>query len=237
MSPVSARPSTAESVAELVREKIRTGGFVPGERLPPQRELAAILEVSRASVGEGLRILAEQEYVDIRRGATGGAFVTQLDRPLEAWKRRLRTLSGELDELTELRMAVESELARLAAERARRPELVAMHRANQRLARAEDASAGDVRGHFRSADSDFHDALATAARNDRLARIATAARAELFVPYDLVPFDEPIGSVLDDHRQLLRAVQAGDGDEAAAGMRRHITRTRAQLSSYLRRGD
>lgn len=224
--------TTSEAVAVHLRQRIHAGDYSPGERLPAQRDLAEQLGVARVSVREGIRQLVASGYLEVRRGAAGGAFVTELSQPLEAWRRRLRSMAGELDELIDFRIAVEGKAASLAAERASRAELADM-RAAQKAMRALRAPGGEPRTAFRYADGLFHDALARAARNSRLDRVIREARLELFTPYDLLTFEEPLKPVIDDHQAIYEAVRNGDSARAASLMAEHIEHTRHQLRSFV----
>ena len=93
--------------------------------------------------------------------------------------------------------------------------------------------AGEPRAAFRQADSQFHDALCHAARNRRLDAAIREARLELFTPYDLLTYDEPVEPVLDDHQAIYEAVRDGDGLRAGALMTEHIEHTRQQLRSFV----
>lgn len=227
ISPVS----TSEAVARIVRDRIHVGEYAPGDRLPPQRELASLLGVSRVSVREGLRLLVEEGYIDVKRGSTGGAFVTMLSRPAEAWRRRLRNHRGELDDLVEFRIAVESHIAYLAALRSTRADLARMRAAIRKMG----AIANEVSDHhgFRTTDAEFHSALGRAARNNRLNRAVLEARNEMFLPYDMLTFNEPRAAVVADHQAIYEAVRDGMSPVAASLMGEHIQRTREQLLSYV----
>ncbi len=223
---------TSEAVAEHLKRLILAGNYSPGDRLPTQRDLAEQLGVGRVSVRGGIRQLVAGGYLEVRLGAAGGAFVTGLSRPLEAWRRRLRSMAGELDELIDFRIAVESRAASLAAERASRADLAEM-RAALRAMRASRSGDGEPRTAFRQADGQFHDALCHAARNRRLDAAIRDARLELFTPYDLLTYDEPVSPVLHDHQAIYEAVRDGDKDRAAALMAEHIEHTRQQLRSFV----
>jgi len=224
--------TTSEAVAAHLRQRIHSGDYSPGDRLPPQRELAERLGVARVSVREGIRQLVDTGYLQVRRGAAGGAFVTELSRPLEAWRQRLRSMAGDLDELIDFRIAVEVKAASLAAERATRVELADM-RAALKAMRAIRSPGRDVRSAFRQADGQFHDTLARASRNKRLDRVIREARLELFTPYDLLTFEEPTKSVLEDHRAIYEAVRDGASARAGELMAIHIEHTRQQLKSFV----
>jgi len=223
---------TSDAVAANLRARIHAGDYSPGDRLPPQRELAEQLGVARVSVRLGIRQLVDSGYLEVRRGASGGAFVTELSQPLEAWRHRLRNMAGELDELIDFRIAVESKAAALAAERASRTELADM-RAALRAMRLLRSSDRDSRTAFRHADGAFHDALSRAARNRRIDVAIREARLELFTPYDLLAFDEPVAPVLADHQAIYEAVRDGDSARASALMAEHIEHTRDQLRSFV----
>jgi GntR family transcriptional repressor for pyruvate dehydrogenase complex len=230
VSPIS----TSVAVARHIRDRIHVGEYAPGDRLPPQRELAGLLGVSRVSVREGLRLLIEDGYLTVRRGSAGGAFVTELSQPAEAWRSRLRSRVGELDDLVDFRIAVESRVAYLAAMRSTRADLTRMRAAIRSMRGIADASTGHHA--FRVADADFHMALARGGRNERLTRAVTEARKEMFIPYDMLSFDEPREAVLADHQAIYEAVREGESVAAGDLMAEHIQRTRAQLVSFVADG-
>lgn len=223
--------STSEAVGRILRDRILGGEYAPADRLPPQRELAALLGVSRVSVRQGLRLLIEDGYVEVKRGSRGGAFVTEMSQPAEARRRRLRSHRGELDDLVEFRIAVESRVAHLAALRSTRSDLAQMRSAIRDMgAIAEEA--GDHR-RFRTTDAEFHAALGRAARNDRLNRAVADTRNEMFPPYDTLPFAEPTAAVVADHQAIYEAIRDGLAGVASDLMGEHIRRTRDQLLSYV----
>ena len=231
VSPVS----TSVAVAGHIRGWIHAGEYGPGDRLPPQRELADLLEVSRVSVREGLKFLVDAGYIEVRRGSAGGAFVTELSQPAEAWRRRLRSQMGELDDLVDFRVAVESRVAYLAAMRSTRSDLTRMRAAIRNMRAISNEDAHSHRS-FRLADGDFHEALARGARNERLQRSVLDARNEMFIPYDMLSFDEPRDAVLADHQAIYEAVRDGQSGPAAELMAEHIQRTREQLRSFVAEG-
>lgn len=222
-------------MASHIRDRILGGEYAPGDRLSPQRELASELGVSRVSVREGLKLLVEDGYLSIRRGSAGGAFVTELSQPAEAWRRRLRNQRSELDDLVDFRIAVESRVAHLAALRSTRSDLTEMRSAMRQM---RVIAADETNGHhaFRRADAEFHSALGRAGRSGRLNRAVEEARSEMFIPYDMLSFDEPRAAVLTDHQAIYEAVRDGVPLRAASLMAEHIQRTREQLLSFVAEG-
>ena len=118
LEPLKLR-SGGEHVADRLVTAIALGEFVPGQRLPSERELAATLGVSRTTVREAIQRLAALGYVEVRRGRTGGAYVLQGMGP-EANEMIRRTLLPEwstLERVLDFRQLIEPLIARTAAER------------------------------------------------------------------------------------------------------------------------
>ena len=219
---------TAQTLTQAVAAHLRTlihhGEVGPGERLPAERELAEQLGVARISVREAIKILQQHGYVQVRRGALGGTYVTELTEPLERWRMRMRTQACEFNDLIDFRIALETDAARLAAIRQDRSDLATLRAAITKLDQVDSGHAA-----FRLADSQFHRGLARAARNVRLETAIESARGELFSPHDLLPYVNPVDESRRDHRDIYDAVRDRDPDRAAGAMREHIERTRHQL--------
>lgn len=213
-----------EGIAEHLRGLIHRGEFGPGDRLPPERELADQLGVARISLREAIKMLQQRGYVEVRRGAKGGAFVTELEKPFEEWRARMRRQTHELDDITDFRAGLECHAAFLAADRRARSDLSALRAAITSIGKAHSRSA------FRLADSQFHEAVASASRNQRLENGIHHVRGELFTPYDLLDYVEPIQESHRDHQAIYEAIRNRDGDTATTTMRDHIERTREQLT-------
>ncbi|MCA1960751.1 MAG: GntR family transcriptional regulator [Desulfomonile sp.] len=107
----------SEEVIEQLKHAFLVGHFKAGDKLPPERELAAEFQVSRVAIREALRALESTGFVEIRQGAAGGAFVTDLT---------FETLSNSfldlflaekisVPELCQVRRLIEPEIARMAA--------------------------------------------------------------------------------------------------------------------------
>ncbi|MQA64026.1 MAG: FCD domain-containing protein [Actinophytocola sp.] len=227
MNRVVASMTLTQGVAEHIRSLIHRGEVGPGDRLPAERDLAEQLGVARFSLREALRILADDGYVEVRRGAHGGTFVTELRRPVEAWRARMREQPGEIDDIFDFRITLESNSARLAAVRRTPGDLNTLSSAIDRLAQA------DGRAAFRLADSQFHDGLAHVAGNTRLEAAIHTVRGELFSPHDLLAFVEPVEENRRDHQAIYEAVRDGDPDAAELRMREHLDNARRQVGGIV----
>ena len=223
MAPQVTSITLTQAVADHLRRLIHRGEVGPGERLPPERELADQLGIARISLREAIRQLREDGYLEVRRGATGGTYVTGLSRPAEAWQARMRERAGEIDDILDFRIALETETAALAARRWSAGDLDPVH--------AAIAALEGVRGRadFRQADSRFHVGLARVAGSVRLEEAIQNSRGELFIPRDLLEFEEPVVETERDHRTIYEAVRDRDHLAAAEAMRVHLEHSRSQL--------
>lgn len=212
-----------QGVAEHLRSLIHRGELGPGDRLPAERELAEQLGVARVSLREAIKLLADDGYVDVRRGAKGGTFVTELTRPFEDWRKRMREQAGEIDDIIDFRIGLESRSAALASRRRTRADL------NQLRAAIAELTSSGSRAAFRLADSRFHGGVARAARNARLESAIHTARGELFSPHDVLEYVEPREESRRDHQGIYDAIRDRDPNAAEELMREHIERSRQQL--------
>jgi DNA-binding FadR family transcriptional regulator len=222
VAPVTA----ARLVADQLIAAIAVGDYSPGERLPPERELAVMLEVSRVTVRAALADLREAGYVEARRGRTGGSFVRT------DWGTRtagaVRSLLGgqwpRLEELFDLRRLVESLIARTAAERHTPADDQAIGAALVRYELAEDSVTA------RAADVDFHRSIAAAAHNPPLAALSRQLLAQVSLGMSHEPFTPELRDrALPDHRALADAVTSGAADKAAEVARDHFRITEDAL--------
>jgi len=212
------QPVAAKLVVAFLRELIESGEFTAGDKLPPERELAQLIGVSRPSVRAGLQSLATVGVVDSRRGA--GTFVADgpplLDvNPLSLFS----ALHGiPQDELFETRRVIEIDLAGLAAERARGDELAVISEEVMEMF----ASIDDVH-RFLVHDIRFHRAVATAARNPLLAAIMEMV-ADLFYDQRKQTVDRwrDAPEAAEQHRKIYQAIRAGDVERARREMGTHL---------------
>ena len=107
----------SEEVAEQLKQSIVSGHFKPGEKLPPERDLAEEFRVSRVAIREGLRKLEHAGFILTRQGATGGAYVTDLNFEylVNAFLDLFLADKISIPELHHVRLLIEPEVARLAA--------------------------------------------------------------------------------------------------------------------------
>jgi DNA-binding FadR family transcriptional regulator len=211
-----------EDVIVQVEEAIAAGRLRPGDRLPPERELAAQLQVSRASVREAMRVLEAFGVIVPRRGrgADAGSVVTAAGQNGLAGLLRIYSLLNNvpLGDLVDLRVAVETMTAREAAER----------RQGARLAElAAGMTAVTDRGAFLQLDTDFHVELARASGNALAPLLMEALREtiarKMRAAFDAVEdWDATRERIAADHAAIASAIEAGDSERAASTVEEHI---------------
>jgi GntR family transcriptional repressor for pyruvate dehydrogenase complex len=108
----------SDEVFEQLKQSILLGHFKAGERLPTERDLAEEFQVSRVAIREALRNLENSGFLSTRQGATGGAFVTDLtfDNLARSFLDLFLAEKISLPEFYKVRLLIEPEMARLAAE-------------------------------------------------------------------------------------------------------------------------
>jgi DNA-binding FadR family transcriptional regulator len=216
-------------IADQLRALIASGEFALGARLPPERDLAAQLGVSRPSVREALIALEVEGLVEVRMGS--GIYVTALDAAPAA-RRIDGSALGPFD-IIRARALVEAELAAIAA-RERTPALARRLRGAVK-AMEDDIARGvmPIRG-----DREFHLALAEASGNGALVRVVT----ELFDERNN-PLFEQLGrhfenarswrAAVAEHRAVLRAVVAGEVAAARKAMQLHLQASHDRFAAAL----
>jgi len=207
----------AQALAARIAEAIWSGELAVGDRVPPERDLGARLDLSRPTVRAALRDLRGEGLLEVRRGRAGGSFVRTDLVP----ERLLPPLPGpppDVLELLEARRAVEVQVAVLAAIHATEADLIALTQIVDRQRRApHDWEAGiqlDVRFHLQLARAAHNEVVWGLART--LQRHVWRSRLrDLRMPHD-------VGVVADIHERTLRAVACRDVGEIERVMDEHL---------------
>jgi len=226
LSPIPMR-TAGERIAERFVTAIALGEFVPDQRLPAERDLAAMLEVSRTTVREAIQRLQASGYVTTRRGRGGGTFVRTGRGPDsdEMIRRTLLPAWKELSEILDCRRLIEQLIARTAAERREAGDIATIRDAVEAYAAAADRDAS------RLADHALHQAIARATHNGRLVELSARIRREVSLGFDAEPYSPDVRHrALRQHPDLAEAVIAGDSGRAASFAARHFSLTEDMLS-------
>lgn len=225
MEPVRRTKVYAE-VASQIHRLIAQGRLEPGDRLPPERELAEMFGVSRTSVRDAIRVLEMRGLVEPRHGE--GTVVKQI--PIDAIVGPLADALAASKDLTadlfDMRRMLEPPLARVAALRATDEDITAME--NILARQAERVRAGGI---AIEEDNAFHYRIATAAKNQVVLRLMDVVM-DLLRESRARSLQGPgrAEMSLEGHRRILSAIRDRAPDAAAESMRLHIEEIEQVLS-------
>jgi len=214
-------------IADQIRTLIRSGEFRPGSRLPPERDLARQLGVSRPSVREALIALEVEGLVEVRIGS--GIYVLGGDQRGDGAS-EVEAASGPF-ELLRARWVVEGECAALAAKSARKAQIAVIEEALDAM--HKDMASGRQP---LNADRLFHLRIAEATGNGALVHVVRLLWEERTGPlYKQLEhhYDSPQlwQAALAEHRAVLKAIAARDSAAARTAMQRHLNQAYKRFST------
>ena len=215
-----------EETVERLLSTIRLGVLEPGASLPPERELAVRLGVSRDTVREAIKSLAEAGYLVSRRGRYGGTFLAE--RLPEPAGDAGGVTRADIDDVLRVREVLEVGAARMAAGRTLTP-----GDCDELWARVADVRAAPRRD-YRRLDSRLHLAIAEAAGSPSLVSLVATNRMRVIALLDRIPLlNNNIKHSDDQHHAVVAAIVAGDPGRAAAAMLDHLAGSAALLHGFL----
>jgi DNA-binding FadR family transcriptional regulator len=214
------RRRSFEDVTEQIRERIQQGALREGDRLPPERDLAATFNVSRNTIREALRALEHSGLLALEPGATGGAFIRNSGAEVMtmALGDQIRLGLISVANLTEARTIIGSETARLACERRSEADMIALTE-NVRLME-EAAAAGNLPLRV-NRNLEFHKLLARAAGNPVLV-VITEALVESVREFVHAIGAMPNEFAIASRRRMLDHLRRRDGNGAAEEMTSYL---------------
>ncbi len=222
--PVRGGNALEETIARLV-QTLRLGIVAPGESLPSERELAELYGVSRDTVREAIRELADTGYLVRRRGRYGGTFVAD---PLPQPPAPAVVPLAELEDVLGLRRVLESGAARAAAGRTLDPS------ARADLWARHEAAAAATEADYRRLDSLLHLTIAELAGVPSLVALIAENRARINEWLDTFPLlPRNIDHSNAQHERIVAAILAGRPDAAEAAIREHLAGSEALLRGFL----
>lgn len=227
--------SAVDEVADRLLTAIAVGDFLPGERLPAERELIQLLRVSRPTVREAIARLQGVGVVEIRRGRNGGAYVRDswTESSAAAVRHTLLPRWEEFEQLFDLRGLVEGMVAATAARRRRPRDLDPM-----REALAAYLSARTPRD-AQTADSAFHQAVCAATGNPQIVMLSRDLLARISLGFPVEPWGK--GELThfhqggEDHKALYESIAAGEPERAEEIARRHFMISAEMIRDVLAR--
>lgn len=220
---------TGQLVREL-SERIASGHYKPGDRLPTEQELNDEFNVSRTVVREAIAHLRASGLVSTRRGV--GAFVKEVSNvyPFRIEEASL-DLINEVVRVLELRIGIESEAASLAAARRTDEHMAELSHAIEDMHRTVSEGKSAV-----AADLNFHRTIARATGNAHFVNLFNYL-GELVIPrarlqtFELVDHDPSayLQRIVNEHQQIANAIEQRDSDGARAALRVHLSGSKTRL--------
>ncbi len=224
------RSSTPELVAREILNSIETGQLKPGDKLPTERELTKMFGVARSTIREAVSALAMLGYLEVAQGR--GTFLRKdlkLANPSDFALSDIQAVANIMD-LVEVREMLESNVVRLAAERADAEDIHLIRKTVMQM----KANVDDLES-FVKHDFEFHIALARATGNrmiyEMMKQIVENVHREYekFMPKALFRRDQ---AALTAER-ILTSLANGDGDAAAEVMAEHLNLVNTELKSLI----
>jgi len=213
-----------EGAVEQIAEKIRMGEVRSGERLPSERELATAMQISRATLREAIRILADAKVLEVKAGSGGGIYVTSDYVPLELLKTKSDIRLGEVAGVLEARRLFEPRVAQLAAMNAREQDFAEMARTIEAQKTLLDK--GDVlenEDRFLQLDTQFHLRIARATGNSTIVSMMRMLLRRLEIARDLALHEPPVAAwVVEIHERTLAAIRSADHPRIEQVMDEHL---------------
>lgn len=229
--------SRVDEITDRLVTAIAIGEYLPGARLPSERDLAASLKVARMTVRAAIATVVELGLVETKRGRDGGTFVR--DVPLASVDAAVhRTLAGRRESLRDTSEAISmihGAVARAAAEN-RQEQDVLLLRERLELFRVADSGLASQK-----ADEQLHIAIVNAAHNETLKKVLFDLESQVSIAAPAHPWGDQVGMremelrSLADHVDLVAAICDSRAEDAADIAREHVKIDVELLEAALRR--
>ena len=231
MAKYTTKPRLYEEIVSALVERIKDGSLKPGMRLPSERKLADEMKVSRTVIREALRSMASLGYIESKVG--GGTYVKSvtLNSVMDPFSVMLSQDEKLIKELVDVRVMLESEVAKLAAKNITE-EMFSDVQYTIDLMQNEISNGGTgILG-----EDAFHNCLAEIADNSALSMIlgmcsellTKSRQATLLIP------GQPEDSLVD-HRNMVAAIKEHQTTAASKLMKQHLLKAKKNLASYNRK--
>jgi GntR family transcriptional regulator, transcriptional repressor for pyruvate dehydrogenase complex len=222
-TPVAPR-RTFEGAVEQIAERIRHGELGAGERLPSERDLAAAMQISRATVREAVHVLADAGVLEVKPGSSGGIFAASGYVPLDLVRSKSDLRLGEAAGVLEARRVLEPRVAQLAAVNAREDDFVQMVELIEAQKKLLPLGADLAeRDRFLQMDTQFHLRIARATGNSTLVSLVRSLLRRLEVARDLALHEPPVPVwVIGIHERTVAAIRSADHELIEEVMDEHL---------------
>lgn len=221
MFPVPEIERPHESVARQLRSAILDGTYLPGDRLPVERELSERFRVSRSAVRQALLILDQQGLVRVKPGVGGGPFVARepLSAAVTAFENLLTVDASSVNEFLDAKMILEPAIATHAA---RMLSLVDLDRLEENVRRTREAE--EMGEDLTALSVEFHAILFRSIGNRFIDVILEILHRGMNRLPDGMLESADTRCVLEDHQQILEALRRGAATKVGRLISEHVAR-------------
>jgi GntR family transcriptional regulator, transcriptional repressor for pyruvate dehydrogenase complex len=210
--------NVSQNIVNQIRKAIFNGTLKPGDKLPSDRELMDNFGVSKGSVREALRSLEVLGLLEIRKGALGGAFVTEVktEKAKEGFSNFFVFRDLSLENLFDVRLILEAHIAENAASVITGDDL---HRLEHNLQETRNALQNDLPLNYREKEIAFHLIIANATRNPLFTFLLDYVETLLLdAKIILNPGRDFSMKVLKAHERIYKALAARNAKQARNAM-------------------
>lgn len=214
-----------QDIVRQIQDQIRDGRLKPGDRLPSERELAEMMQVSRNSLREALRTLEIMNYVEIKPGE--GVYIKQVtvDDLLKPLTSAISDDKVLLLDLLDVRDLIEAETARLAAIHASPEDIEQIEKIIESAKQTIDSGGTGLRE-----DSDFHSAVAQATHNTAYVVLMNLIKDSLSLSREAtLRIKGQPARTIDDHIKVYKAIRDKDPEKASHLMKEHILKAKKNI--------
>jgi GntR family transcriptional repressor for pyruvate dehydrogenase complex len=233
----SAKPNKISDQIEQIRNAILEGKLKPGDKLPPEKELLEKFRVSKATLREALRSLEVLGFLEIRKGLSGGAFVTEINmkKARENFINFLHFKELSLKDLSEVRLILEPYIAEKAALSITQEEL---NKLKDLIEECEACLKQDIMTESRKNEIEFHRIIASVTGNPIIMFIIDFVENLLLdVKEILQPGKAFSRKVLKAHKLIHKSLSERDPEKARKEMIKHIEEVANELMALQKEKD
>jgi GntR family transcriptional repressor for pyruvate dehydrogenase complex len=226
-------PRAFEQVCNQIRAMLASGALKLGDKLPPERELAAELGVARSVLREALRSLEIAGLLVQKKGGSGGSFITNVrsESVRQAFQDMMILGTISLSDLTEARSLIMVDAIGLACERATEEDFEALAR---NIDQTEEFTRLADREHRLAAALEFYQLIARASRNQVLV-VAVEAVSHLLLQSLRMLKGPPLPHLIEHRRRFLRYLKARDSTKASREMMTYLAGVHQAMLDYDKR--
>jgi GntR family transcriptional repressor for pyruvate dehydrogenase complex len=225
------RVTSVDKVPQIIaalQSFVADGSLKEGMELPPERELAAKLGVSRFSLREALRSAETQGLLELRRGRRPRVAAPTSRAAAEVISLSLRRSKRRLFDLAAARQGLETQIAWIAARTASRTDMKSLAQTIAGIEKHRDDPTACV-----EQDIKFHELLVRSTGN-LVFEIMLTPLSELLREFRMQTYYGRVDRVISDHREILEAVRRRDPEAASSAMRRHLELAEKDLRRHLK---